>query len=430
MVGIIDALFIRQAFQVSATAMTTSPQKTPHTRQGPLTHLKVLELAHVMAGPVCGLMLADMGADVIKVERMPHGDDSRRMAPELLGGESVAYLMMNRNKRGIALDLKTGGGRDVLKRLVADTDILIENFRTGTMDGLGLGYDVLKVINPRLIYAAVTGFGRTGPLAMSGGFDLVAQGMSGLMSITGEGSGRPPVKVGAPVCDITAGFLLTMGVLAAVSARERTGQGQLVDTSLFEAGIALTYWQSALTFATGIDPQPIGSAHPLTAPYQAFQCADGWINVGAANDTNWRRLAQALDRSVWLDDARFQTTQTRIQHRSALEALLTERFITATQADWLGKLDAMGIPAGPVLTISEMHAHPQTAARGMTPMVDHPVAGPMRTLGLPVKFSATPGAVLTSAPALGADTHEVLRAHGFSADEIGALAQAGAILTA
>jgi crotonobetainyl-CoA:carnitine CoA-transferase CaiB-like acyl-CoA transferase len=361
---------------------------------------------------------------------MPLGDDSRRMAQERLGGESVAYLMMNRNKRGIALDLKTEGGKAVLKRLVVSADVLIENFRADTMDGLGLGYETLSAINPRLIYAAVTGFGRTGPLALNGGFDLVAQGMSGLMSITGESSARPPVKVGAPVCDITAGFLLTMGVLAALAAREKTGRGQLVDTSLYEAGIALTYWQSALTFASGVDPQPIGSAHPLTAPYQAFECADGWINVGAANDANWLRLLDAIERRDLAEDQRFKTPQTRLANLPVLVEMLSAVFKTAPKTHWLEKLDAAGVPAGPVQTISEMHAHPQTAARQMTPTVKHPTAGPIKTLGLPVKFSDTPGAISTYAPRLGEHTADVLLAQGFSRDEIAELANSGAIRVA
>jgi crotonobetainyl-CoA:carnitine CoA-transferase CaiB-like acyl-CoA transferase len=273
----------------------------------------------------------------------------------------------------------------------------------------------------------VTGFGRTGPLAQSGGFDLVAQGMSGLMSITGEGPGRPPVKVGAPVCDITSGFLLTMGVLAALAQREKTGRGQLVDTSLFEAGIALTYWQSALTFATGVDPQPLGSAHPLSAPYQAFQCRDGWINVGAANQTNWARLTVVLERPDLAKDPRFLTDQDRLKNLGALIELLNGLFAAGTKAHWLEKLSAAGIPAGAVQTISEMHAHPQTAARQMTPLVEHPVAGPMKTLGLPVKFSETPGAITRPAPRLGEHTREVLREAGLDEAAIASLATARAI---
>ena len=252
-------------------------------RKGPLVGMRVLDLAHVMAGPTCGRMLADMGADVVKVEKADGGDDTRRMLPPDIKGESAAYMMMNRNKRGIVLDLKRPLAREALKRLAKTADVLIENYRHDTLDKLGLGYEDLKKINPGLIYCAISGFGRTGPFANQGGYDLIAQGMSGLMSITGEGPGRPPVKVGSPACDITAGILGAMGVCAAYAHKLKTGEGQFVDTSLFEAGITLTYWQSAICLATGVSPGPLGSAHPLNGPYQAFETKDGWINVGASN---------------------------------------------------------------------------------------------------------------------------------------------------
>ena len=242
---------------------------------GPLTGLKVIELAHIMAGPACGLMLADMGADVIKVEKVPGGDDSRRFLPPDIDGESAAFMMMNRNKRGIAVNLKEPGGKKVIKRLFKTADVVIENYRIDTMDKLGLGYDDLIKENPGLIYCAISGFGRTGPYAERGGFDLIAQGMSGLMSITGEGPGRPPVKMGAPITDITAGILGAMAVSAAYAHKLKTGEGQKIDTSLFEAGIVHTYWQSAIGLATGVAPGPMGSAHPLNGPYQAFQTTDG-----------------------------------------------------------------------------------------------------------------------------------------------------------
>src|SRR5690348_13401642 len=258
-----------------------------------------------MAGPACSMLLADMGADVIKVERIPDGDDSRRMVPPTVADQSAAFLIMNRNKRGIALDLRSEAGRNVLSCLLQRADVLIENFRRGAMDQMGFGYAAVHAMNPRLVYCSISGFGRTGPYADRGGFDLIAQGMSGLMSITGEGPGRPPVKVGAPVTDITAGVLACMGVLAALHRRNQTGQGQMVDTSLFEAGIMHTYWQSAICFATGTPPGPMGSAHPLNAPYQAFPTADGWITVGAANQANWQRLLRVLDAEALAEDPRF-----------------------------------------------------------------------------------------------------------------------------
>ena len=395
-------------------------------RRGPLVGMRVVELAHVMAGPVCGLMLADMGADVVKVEKINGGDDTRRQLPPDIAGESAAYMMMNRNKRGIVLDLKHAQGKAALERLVTTADVLIENYRAETMPALGLGYEDLRAINPGLIYAAVSGFGRSGPLAQQGGFDLVAQGMSGIMSITGEGPGRPPVKVGAPLCDITAGILLAMGVLAAYAHKQKTGDGQLVDTSLFEAGITHTYWQSAIAFATGVAPGPLGSAHPLNAPYQAFATADGWINVGAANQTNWERLCTVLDAAHLVGDARFSAGRGRMEHLPALIGALTPLFKARNTAHWLAALAGAGVPAGPVLDVSAMHMHPQTLAREMVPTVDHPVAGPMQTIGLPVKFSATPGGVQRAAPLFGQHTREVLTEAGYSDADINALIAAGA----
>ncbi|HLN08629.1 MAG TPA: CoA transferase, partial [Xanthobacteraceae bacterium] len=309
------------------------------TRTGPLVGLKVIELCHVMAGPTCGLMLADMGADVIKIERIPGGDDTRRQRSAMVGDEAAAFLMMNRNKRGIAVDLKTAGGKAVLRRLLPTADVVTENYRRGVMERMGFGYDDLRQLNPRLIYCAITGFGRTGPYAERGGFDLVAQGMSGLMSITGEGPGRPPVKVGAPVCDITAGLLGCMGVLAALHHRDRTGEGQMIDTSLFEAGVTHTYWQSAIALATGVAPAPMGSAHPLSAPYQAFATRDGWITCGAATQPNWLRLLDVLDAPHIRDDPRFATNADRMKHLDALAALLAVEFRKRPSGEWLDMLE-------------------------------------------------------------------------------------------
>ncbi|HEV2673623.1 MAG TPA: CoA transferase [Aliidongia sp.] len=400
---------------------------TPTRPFGPLAGLKVIELSHVMAGPTCGLMLADMGADVIKVEKIPGGDDTRRSVPPSIGGESAAYLMMNRNKRGVALDLKTEGGKRVLRRLLADADVVTENYRRDTMARMGFGYDALKADNPRLIYCSISGFGRTGPYADRGGFDLVAQGMSGLMSMTGEGPGRPPIKIGAPVTDITAGLLACMGILAALNHRHATGRGQMVDTSLFEAGITHTYWQSAIAFATGMAPQPMGSAHPLNAPYQAFQTADGWITVGAANQPNWLRLIEVLGTPELAEDMRFRTNPDRMAHLAELEVELTARFRRHSSAEWLDRLDAAGMPAGPVLDVNQMHEDPQALARAMIVETEHPVAGPVKALGLPVKFSDSPGGSVRPAPLYGQHTREILLEHGFDAGEIDALAAAGAI---
>ena len=397
---------------------------------GPLTGVKVIELAHIMAGPVCGLMLADMGADVIKVEKVPGGDDTRRFLPPGVKGEAAAFLMMNRNKRGIAIDLKNDAGKDVLRRLLKTADVVTENYRANTMDKLGFGYEALKRINPGLIYCTISGFGRTGPYADRGGFDLIAQGMSGLMSITGEGPGRPPVKVGAPITDITAGILGALGVAAAYAHKLKTGEGQMVDTSLFEAGIVHTYWQSAIGLATGEPPGPMGSAHPLNAPYQAFQTKDGWITVGAANQKNWLRTLEILDAPELARDPRFKENADRMTHLQELAALLGKIFVKRSSADWLRRLEKVGVPAGPVLNVNEMHRDPHTLARGMVVEVEHARVGPVKTIGLPVKFSKTPGKVARGAPLYGQHTREVLAEHGFGKDEIAALIEKGAVVAA
>jgi crotonobetainyl-CoA:carnitine CoA-transferase CaiB-like acyl-CoA transferase len=393
---------------------------------GPLAGVKVIEFAHIMAGPVCGLMLADMGADVIKVEKVPGGDDTRRTLPPDVDGESASFLMMNRNKRGIALNLKTRGGRDVARRLLADADVAIENYRKGTMDRLGLGYDEVSGFNPGIVYAELSGFGRTGPYANRAGFDLIAQGMSGIMSITGAGGGGPPTKCGPPLSDITAGILAAMGVLGAYIHRQKTGEGQRVDTSLFEAAITHTYWQSAMTFATGISPGALGSAHPLSAPYQAFEASDGWITVGAANQTNWLRLLDALERPDLQEDPRFADDSQRMSNINTLVAALTDIFKRRPVADWLECLERAGVPAGPVLDIAGMQADPQALARGMITEAPHTRVGPVKTLGHPVHYSATPAEITRGAPLLGEHTREVLAEHGYSLAEVDILISEGA----
>jgi crotonobetainyl-CoA:carnitine CoA-transferase CaiB-like acyl-CoA transferase len=393
---------------------------------GPLEGCRVLELAHIMAGPIAGLMLADMGADVIKIEKF-QGDDTRRMVPPTIGGESAAFMMMNRNKRDMALNLKSSQGRDVFLKMVSESDVVIENYRPGSMEKMGLGYETLNEINSGLIYLEISGFGRTGPYKDRAGFDLIAQGMSGLMSITGEGEGRPPVKVGAPVTDITAGILGAMGVSAAYANKLKTGLGQKVDTSLFEAGITHTYWQSAIAFATNQAPGAMGSAHPLNAPYQAFQTKDGWINIGAANQANWERLVATLNVAYLIDDERFATNQDRMANLNQLVELLKPLFLVDTTEAWLDKLEVVGIPAGPILDIKEMHNDPQAIFREMIVEHPHPTAGRVRSLGLPVKFSRTPGSVDHAAPVLGEHTLEILSEFGYSEDEVSALKDSGAI---
>jgi len=393
---------------------------------GPLAGMRVLELAQIMAGPTCGMMLADMGADVVKVEKLPGGDDSRGYREPRVNGVSAPFLMMNRNKRGIALNLKDPRGREILLRMVRDADVLTENFRHGTMERLGLGYATLAQVNPGLIYCQISGFGRTGPLADQGGFDLIAQGYAGLMALTGE-PGRPPVKTGNPVADIAAGILGVVGVTAAYAHKQKTGRGQLVDTSLFEAALQQTFWHAAIHFATGESPGPTGSAHVLSAPYQAFHASDGWVNIGGANQANWERIAEVLGHPEWRDDPRFATNTARMQNVEALAAAINDVMRARTKAEWTERLAAAGVPVGPVHSLAEALAHPQTLARGMVVDLVHPQAGATRALGCPIHFSETPAQIRRPAPLLGEHTREVLRESGYTDADIDALVAAGVV---
>ena len=393
----------------------------------PLNGMRVIELAHIMAGPLCGMMLADMGADVIKVEKIAGGDDSRRMVPPNIGEESAAFLMMNRNKRGMALDLKSDDGKKILTALLKDADCVIENFRHDTMERLGLSYEELKAINPGLIYVEISGYGRTGPYRERAGFDLVAQGASGLMSITGPGQDDGPVKVGAPVTDITAGILAAMGAAAAYAGKQQTGLGTRVDTSLFEAGITHTYWQSAIALATGESPQALGSAHPLNAPYQAFPTADGYINIGAANQRNWLRLLDVIGATELSNDPRFSSNADRMANLDALVEVLNGYFRQHASEVWLEKLDQEGVPAGPILTIGEMLEHPQALARDMVVQTDHDRVGPVEGLGMAVKFHGAQPVASRAAPVHGQHSAQVLMELGYSDTEIQSLFTRGVI---
>ncbi|HZA96534.1 MAG TPA: CoA transferase [Burkholderiaceae bacterium] len=390
--------------------------------------MRVLELAQIMAGPTAGMMLADMGADVIKVEKLPGGDDSRGYSEPQVNGVSAPFMILNRNKRGIALNLKHADGRAILLKMVRKADVLTENYRKGTLEKLGLGYDVLAAENPGLIYCAVSGFGRDGPLGDKGGFDLIAQGFAGLMSITGE-PGGPPAKTGNSVADINAGILAVAGILAAYTHKLKTGEGQVVDTSLMEAALQQTYWHAAIYFATGQSPGATGSAHILTAPYQAFRASDGWINIGGANHANWERIADVLGHAEWRDDARFATNTARMQNIDALAAAMNNVIGTRSRSEWIEAFDKAGVPVGPVHTIGEALEHPQTLARGMVVDVLHPQAGPARALGCPLHFSRTPTETARAAPVLGEHTREVLHEFGYADAEIERLVSEGVIET-
>ena len=394
---------------------------------GPIHGVKVLELAQIMAGPTCGLMLADLGAEVIKIEKIPGGDDTRRFLPPDVNGEAAAFMMMNRNKRGMALDLKTKEGVEVFKRLVKQADVVVENFRKGTLEKLGVGYEELKKINPKIILCEISGYGRTGPYADKGGFDLIAQGMSGLMSITGESKGKPPMKVGAPVTDITAGILAATGVLAALVSRATTGVGQRVDTSLYEAGIVHTYWQSAIASATGVAPGPLGSAHPLTAPYQAFQTKDKWITVGASNQNTWLKLIDALEVKELQENEKFNSNANRMQNVTELTELLKKELEKKTSAEWLKLFDEKGLPCGPINTVTEMFEDPQTIERKMIVDVKNEKAGSFKGIGMPIKFSETKVEDTKESPTFGQHTKQILLDHGFKSEEIDSLMKQGVV---
>jgi len=373
---------------------------------GALAGLRVIDLSGHLSGPFCAMQLADHGADVIKVEKPEGGDEARRMPP-FVNGESAPFMVWNRNKRSITLDLKAEPDRQRFLALLETADVLLENYRPGTMDRLGLGYDALKTRFPRLIYCAISGFGQTGPERARGGFDLMTQAMSGLMAVCGPADG-PPHRLPIAISDVGAGLYATIGILAAVEARHRTGRGQYVETSLFEAAMSLGVYEAAHYFTTGEKPPRIGQAHRGSSPYQVFKTADGWMTFGASQQNFWTRLCTIVELPELATDPRFVTNAERVRHNDALVALLQARLETRPTAHWLGELQAAGIPAAPVLTHDQVFTHPQTLARDMVVEVEHAKAGRSRTLGIAVKLSDTPGAVTRAAPTLGQHTDEVL----------------------
>jgi formyl-CoA transferase len=393
-------------------------------RRRALAGIRVLDVTQVMAGPFCGMILADLGADVVKVE--PPAGDSTRQMPGAVGTDSPSFNAVNRGKRSIVLDLKTREGRDACVRLARSTDILIENYRPGVMEALGLGYDALAQIHPGLIYASISGYGQTGPDHARGGFDLIAQGVAGIMSVTGEPDG-PPVKAGVPVTDLAAGLFALVGVLAALQHRHRTGVGQRVDTSLVDAGVALSVWEATEYFSGIGMPSALGSAHRMNAPYQAIRCADGYITLGAANERLFRRLCDVLEHPEWPLMAEFADNASRVANRvnlaGRIEAITTQQ----NRSHWLALLEASDIPCGPINDYAQVFADRQVVAREMVVQVEHPTLGHIRTLGSAIKMSATPPEVRRRAPLLGEHTVEVLAEAGFGADEIAALRRSHAI---
>ena len=379
----------------------------------PLDGVRVVDLTQVMGGPFCTMQLGDLGADVIKVEP-PGGDLSRRMGGAQLrmpGDDNAPFFALNRNKRSIVLDLTVNEDREVMRELARTADVVVESFRPGVARRLGADYETIAAINPRIIYASISGFGQTGPYADRPGFDLIAQAMSGLMSVTGEPNGEP-VKCGVPIADLAVGLIATNGILAALIARDRTGRGQYIDTSLFESALAMAVWETTEYWATGHAPHAMGSAHRLNAPYQALRTADGHVVLAALTSRQWTDLCAALGRADLATDPRFETNATRMTHRAALAAELEVALGARTTATWVEALLAAGIPAGPINDLAQVFDDPHTQARRMVEEIDHPVAGRLRTLGFPLKMSDTPPRVRRAPPLLGEHSAEIRRELG------------------
>ncbi|MEK7379017.1 MAG: CoA transferase [Candidatus Binatota bacterium] len=377
-------------------------------QDGPLAGVKVLDLTRVLAGPYCTMFLGDLGAEVVKIEQPEVGDDTRAWGPPFAGGESAYFLCINRNKKSVTLDLKSNQAVGLLRRLAEGADVLVENFRPGTMERLGLGERELRAVNPRLIYASLSGFGADGPMKDWPGYDLIIQAWGGLMSVTGMPDGEP-TKVGVAIVDIVAGLMLGKAILAALFARERTGVGQKLETSLLEAEVACLINAGSNYLVGGVVPGRWGNAHPNIVPYQSFKSRDGYLVIGVASEGIWRRLCQAIGMPGLADDPRFARNPQRVEHRGELIDILTEIFLQRDTAAWMTLLIDAGVPCAPVQTIDQVFLAPQVIAREMVVEVPHPTAGTIRMAGLPVKFSGTPASIRLAPPLLGQHTAEVLR---------------------
>jgi len=393
---------------------------------GPLTGTTVLDLTRVLSGPYCTMMLADLGARVIKVEHPGKGDDTRHWGPPFVGTESAYFLSVNRNKESVSLDFKHPQGRDVLERLIARADVMVENFKPGTMDRAGFGWETLRARHPRLVYASISGYGQTGPRSNEPGYDAVIQAEGGLMSVTGAGDG-PAYRLGVAISDIVAGMFASQGITAALFARERTGHGQRVDIGMLDTTAALLTYQAGNYFATGQIPARLGNRHPTIAPYETLKTADGEIVVAVGNDSLWKRFCPAIDRPDLADDPRFRTNRDRLTNYEVMKPELDRALAARTRAEWTERFRAAGVPCGAVRDVGEVLADPQIAARDMVATLQHPTAGATRVIGTPIKLSDTPGSVRTPPPTLGQHTDAVLGELGYDQKMIASLKTSGAV---
>lgn len=392
---------------------------------GSLDDLLVVDLTRALAGPFCTVMLSDLGARVVKIETPEGGDDTRGWGPPFVGTESAYFLSVNRNKESLTLDLKDPRGLAICKQLLRKADVLVENFRPGAMDRLGLGYATVRDEFPTLIYASISGFGQDGPFRERVAYDLILQGLGGLMGITGE-EGSAPVKVGVAIADICAGMYAAFGILAALRVRERMGRGQHVDAALLDGQVSWLTYNAGAYFATGENPRPLGSAHPAIVPYQAFRTEDGYINVAVGSEAIWKRFCEVIDPPL-ATDGRYATNRDRVAHRQELVRHLAAIFAKRPTRAWMDLLEQAGVPSGPILSIADVVAHPQVRHREMVVEMDHPTAGRIRQTGVPVKFSDTPGRLRTPPPTLGQHTRAILKEVGLSDKEIEALKRASVV---
>jgi crotonobetainyl-CoA:carnitine CoA-transferase CaiB-like acyl-CoA transferase len=393
----------------------------------PLDGLFVVDLSRILSGPVCSMMLADMGAEVVKVEPPPHGDDSRLWGPPFVGGISTYFHSINRNKKSLGLNLKSEEGRAILWRLCERADVFIENFRPGVLDALGFGYAALSAKNPRAIYCSISGFGQTGPYRQRPGYDVVAQGESGLMDLTGYPD-QPPAKVGTSISDIVTGMYACQGILLALLARQRTNRGQWVDISLLDSTVSTLTYQALIYLTERKTPQRMGTKHPSIVPYECFEVKDGFVNIGVTNQKQWVSFCKALDVVEWIDDPRYRTAPDRLKNYDQLRPEIDRRFRGMTRQEVLHLMSNAEIPAGPVNTVAEVLQDPQISAREMVQELVHPEYGPIRQLGIPIKLSETPGVVEGAPPRFGEHNAQVLEMLGYEASDVERLRKAGVIV--